>query len=147
MDADAVTQISRESERIGIEVKTGVTVKRVDANDGRLRVSFERDGLACEVEADRVVNGAGRVANVDALDLYAGGVRHWNGCIEIDDYLRSASNPAVHVCGDVLWSTPQLSPIATYEGQIVGRNIVEGPVAKPDYASIPSAVYTVPAIA
>ena len=34
-----------------------------------------------------------------------------------------------------------------YEGQIVGRNIVEGPVAKPDYASIPSAVYTVPALA
>jgi glutathione reductase (NADPH) len=47
----------------------------------------------------------------------------------------------------VLWSSPQLSPIATYEGRIVGRNIVEGPVAKPDYASIPSAVYTVPALA
>jgi len=44
-------------------------------------------------------------------------------------------------------SSPQLSPIATYEGQIVGRNIVEGPKHKPDYASIPSCVYTVPALA
>ena len=147
MDADAVTQISRESERIGIEVKTGVTVKWIDASNGRLRVGFERDGIACEVEVDRVVNGAGRVANVDTLDLEAGNVRHRNGRIEVDDYLRSASNPAVHLCGDVLWTSPQLSPIATYEGQIVGRNIVEGPVAKPDYASIPSAVYTVPALA
>jgi glutathione reductase (NADPH) len=51
------------------------------------------------------------------------------------------------VCGDVLWSSPQLSPIATYEGRIVDRNIVEGPVAKPDHASIPSCVYTVPALA
>ena len=95
----------------------------------------------------RVVNGAGRVANIDRLDLETGRVRHNGGRIETDDYLRSASNPAVHVCGDVLWSSPQLSPIATYEGRIVGRNIVEGPVAKPDYASIPSCVYAVPALA
>jgi glutathione reductase (NADPH) len=51
------------------------------------------------------------------------------------------------VCGDVLSTSPQLSPIATYEGRIVGRNIVEGPVAKPDYSSIPSCVYSVPALA
>jgi glutathione reductase (NADPH) len=146
LDADAVAQIHGETERIGITVETGVTVKQIEKRNGRFGVRFERDGVARESEADRVVNGAGRVANVDAIDLDAGGVRHDKGRIEIDDYLRSASNPAVHVCGDVLWSSPQLSPIATYEGRIVGRNIVEGPVEKPDYASIPSAVYTVPAL-
>jgi glutathione reductase (NADPH) len=61
--------------------------------------------------------------------------------------MRSLSHPAVHVCGDALWSTPQLSPLATYEGRIVGRNIVEGPVQMPDYSSVPSCVYTVPALA
>jgi glutathione reductase (NADPH) len=146
LDADAVTQIHGESERIGITVETGVTVKQIEKRNGRFGVRFEREARLREVEADRVVNGAGRVANVDAIDLDTGGVRHDKGRIEIDDYLRSASNPAVHVCGDVLWSSPQLSPIATYEGRIVGRNIVEGPVEKPDYASIPSAVYTVPAL-
>ena len=50
------------------------------------------------------------------------------------------------VAGDPLTS-PQLSPIATYEGRIVGRNIVEGPRHKPDYSSIPSCVYTVPTLA
>jgi glutathione reductase (NADPH) len=81
------------------------------------------------------------------LDLDAAGVRHRGGRIETDEYLRSTSNPAVHVCGDVLSTSPQLSPIATYEGRIVGRNIVEGPVATPDYTSIPSCIYTVPALA
>jgi glutathione reductase (NADPH) len=147
MDADAVAQIRTESERIGIAVKTDVKVKRIDARGGRFRVIFEHAGTEHEIEADRVVNGAGRVANVDALDLDAGGVRHRDGRIEIDEYLRSVSNSAVHVCGDVLATSPQLSPIATYEGRIVGRNIVEGPVAKPDYGSIPSCVYTVPALA
>ena len=147
MDADAVAQIHGESERIGINVYTEVKVTRIQSRTGRLCVSFEHNGKAVEIEADRVVNGAGRVANVDMLGLDAGAVRHSNGRIDADEYLRSTSNPAVHVCGDVLWSSPQLSPIATYEGRIVGRNIVEGPVAKPDYASIPSAVYTVPAVA
>ena len=43
-------------------------------------------------------------------------------------------------------TSPQLSPIATYEGRIVGRNIVSGPTVKPDYSVIPSCVYTVPAL-
>jgi glutathione reductase (NADPH) len=145
MDPDAVDRIRSESERIGIRIETGVAVKRIDRN-GRLHVVFQRDGIEHVVEADRVVNGAGRVANVDMLDLEPGGVEHADGRILVDEYLRSVSNPAVYVCGDVLTS-PQLSPIATYEGRIVGRNIVDGPKHKPDYASIPSCVYTIPALA
>src|SRR5690606_4629215 len=36
---------------------------------------------------------------------------------------------------------------ATNEGKIIGRNIVDGPQHRPDYASLTSAVYTVPALA
>jgi glutathione reductase (NADPH) len=147
MDVDAVARIRAESERIGIEVRTGVAVEKIELGNGRLRVHFVQDESEHGIEADRIVNGAGRIADIADLNLEAGGVRHRDGRIETDDYLRSQSNPAVHVCGDVLWTSPQLSPVATYEGQIVGRNVVEGPVAKPDYASIPSCVYTVPALA
>ena len=61
--------------------------------------------------------------------------------------MRSTSNPLVYVCGDAVPVSPQLSPIATYEGDIVGRNIVEGPKYSPDYASMATSVYTVPALA
>jgi glutathione reductase (NADPH) len=128
-------------------VRTEVKIKRIAPSNGRFKVTFEAGGKEETVEADRVVNGAGRVADVDTLDLAAGQVTEERGRLKVDDCLRSVSNPAVHVCGDALWSSPQLSPIATYEGGIVGRNIVEGPRHKPDYASIPSCVYTVPALA
>jgi glutathione reductase (NADPH) len=147
MDIDAVHQLSAETMRLGITVQTGAAVHRIEARDGRYRVHFTADGTDRIIEADRVVNGAGRVANVDSLSLDLAGVRLERGRIVVDDHLRSVSNPAVHVCGDALWSSPQLSPIATYEGRIVGRNIVEGPAHKPDYASIPSCVYTIPALA
>ena len=90
-----------------------------------------------------MVNGAGRVANVDGL----GKVRSERRRIALDAYLRSTSNPAVYACGDAVATSPQLSPIATYEGRIVGRNIVEGAAHTPDYASIPACVFTVPALA
>ncbi len=146
-DADAVEQIVRQSERIGIALTSGAKVNRIEAHGPRgFVVSYEHQGAERTIEADRVVNGAGRIADVDTLDLAAGNVRLRDGRIELDAYMRSASNPAVHVCGDALWSSPQLSPIATYEGRIVGRNIVEGPVQKADYSSIPSCVFTVPAL-
>ncbi len=147
MDADAVACIQAESERIGIRVKAGVSVKRIEPANHRLRVIFSHQGAEHALEADRVVNGAGRVANVDTLDLAAGHVEHANGRVAVDRHLRSTSNPQVHVCGDALPISPQLSPIATYEGDIVGRNIVEGPKHSPDYASMATSVYTVPALA
>ena len=104
-------------------------------------------GAAATIEADRVVNGTGRVANVDGLNLDAANVRHDGVRIEVDAALRSVSNPAVSVCGDALVGTAQLSPVATYEGQVVGRNIVNGADEAPEYQAIPSAVYTVPMLA
>ncbi|MHA1572325.1 MAG: FAD-dependent oxidoreductase, partial [Alphaproteobacteria bacterium] len=113
----------------------------------RLTVHFSQGGENHTVTADRVVNGAGRVANVDSLDLSAGNIDHDGVRVSVDDTLRSTSNPSVWVAGDALVTSAQLSPIATYEGRIVGQNIVDGPKHKPDYLGIPQAIYTVPALA
>ncbi|HJU17778.1 MAG TPA: NAD(P)/FAD-dependent oxidoreductase [Stellaceae bacterium] len=147
MDADAVAQLHAETERIGVAIHTGVEIRRIERAKDRLRVTYREGGAERAVEADRVVNGAGRIAAVDGLDLAAGSVAAEGGRIALDATLRSTSNPAVHVCGDAVAATPQLSPIATYEGRIVGRNIVDGPKHRPDYAGIPSCVFTVPALA
>jgi glutathione reductase (NADPH) len=147
MDTDAVARLQAESERIGIKVKTDVSVRCIEPAGRRFRVIFNHEGVERTAEADRVVNGAGRIANTDTLDLAAGRVAHSNGRIAVDPYLRSTSNPQVHVCGDAAPISPQLSPIATYEGDIVGRNIVDGPKYMPDYSGIATSVYTVPALA
>jgi glutathione reductase (NADPH) len=147
METDAVAALQAESERIGLQIRTGVKIERIETTAGRFRVVFTHEGVEKAVEADWVVNGAGRIADVNALGLAAGQVDHDNGRIAIDSYLRSTSNSRVHICGDAVPTSPQLSPIATYEGELVGRNIVDGPEHSPDYASIATAVYTVPALA
>jgi glutathione reductase (NADPH) len=147
MDADAVARLQTESERIGLQISTGVRIERIDASGGRFRVIFTHEGTEKAVEADWVVNGAGRIADVESLGLAAGQVDHDNGRIAIDSYLRSTSNSRVYICGDAVPTSPQLSPVATYEGDLVGRNIVDGPKHSPDHTSITTAVYTVPALA
>ena len=151
LDPDAVAAIRTESERIGIAIQTDVRVTRIEKEDSRLRVVFEHDGAEHAIVADRIVNGAGRIANVAGLDLDAAGVRHDGIRIEVDEHLRSVSNPAVWVAGDALVGPAQLSPLATYEGRLVGRNIVAqdiegGASHKPDYSVVPTGVFTVPAL-
>ncbi|MGB0631030.1 MAG: dihydrolipoyl dehydrogenase family protein, partial [Alphaproteobacteria bacterium] len=107
MDQEAVGILQSEAERNGITVKTGVNVREVSLSGDRLQVTYEHEGRSHSIEADRVVNGAGRVANVEDLDLDAAGIDHDGVRIEVDDYLRSTSNPSVWVVGDALAASPQ----------------------------------------
>jgi glutathione reductase (NADPH) len=146
LDQDAVAAIRSESERLGIDVKVGVEVEAIEKAGDKLQVHYNHDGKRQSVEAYRVVNGTGRIANVADLNLAAANIAHDGIRIEVDEQLRSVSNPAVWVAGDALVHSAQLSPLATYEGRIVGQNIVDNAGLKPDYAVVPSAVYTVPAL-
>jgi glutathione reductase (NADPH) len=141
MDTDAVGRLQAESERICLQIRTGVRIERIEKIGERFHVVFTHGSIEKAAEADWVVNGAGRIADVDALGLGDGQVEHYNGRITIDSYLRSTSNQQVYICGDAVPTSPQLSPIATYEGDLVGRNIVDGQKHSPDYASIATAVY------
>src|SRR6202011_570684 len=145
--ADGDAQLRSEAERIGDEIYAGAEHHQIEQAGDWLRVIYQEGGSERSVAAHRVVNGAGRIADVDSLDLAAGGVASECEQIALDAYLRSTSNPAVYACGDAVATSPQVSPIATYEGRVVGRNIVDGPLHVPDYASIPSCVFTVPALA
>ncbi|WP_262694718.1 dihydrolipoyl dehydrogenase family protein [Kordiimonas aquimaris] len=147
MEPAAVQQLRAETERLGVTVHTGVSVDGVKQAGKALQVSFDKDGKKQSVTADRVVNGAGRIANVTGLALDVAGVEVDAGRVVINDHLQSVSNPSVWVAGDAIVGAPQLSPTATYEGQIVGRNIRDGATEKPDYSVLPSAVYTVPSLA
>ena len=147
MDPGAIVEIERESERIGMKTLKSVDVKSIAADGNTLTVSFVHDVVKKPLSAARVANGTGRVPNIDGLDLEAGRVIYCCLRIEVDEYLRSISNLDVYVARDALSHTAQLSPVAKYEGRLVGDNIVNGESKTPDYSYMPSAIYTVPAVA
>ena len=146
LDGEAVSQLAEESKRIGVELKTGVDVQSVEESADRFTVRYIHNGEEHEITADKAINGTGRIANVAQLNLEAANIKHDGLRVDVNEHLQSVSNPAVWVAGDALVTSAQLSPVATYEGRIVGENIINGLTKRPDYSVIPTAVYTVPAL-
>ena len=147
VDSDLVAQIERETRRIGIDVQTDVQVEAIDEAQDGFAVRYRGRGDARTAFADRVANGAGRVPDVERLDLDAGGIAHEGPSIEVDGFLRSTTNPDVFVAGDALAGSAQQSPLASYEGRVVGHNLVHDTMRRADYWGAPSCVFTVPAAA
>lgn len=147
LETEVVDALRRETERLGIKILTDVKVKEINKSDDNVSVTYEHGGETITNKANHIANGTGRVANTANLNLEAANIETKGGRILVTEHLRSESNADVYVGGDALWSSAQLSPIASYEGRIIGKNIVNGDKVSPDYSSIPSAVYTVPAFA
>jgi len=153
IDQDAVAELVRASAEIGITLHTGVTLECIVQTDEGLRVDYGVDGTRQSVIAERVGHGAGRVADLDGLDLAAGEVRVERGAVVIGSAsgagaspFQSVSNARVFVAGDALAGTPQLSPVATYEGRLVARAML-GEEVNADYTALPSCVFSVPTLA
>lgn len=103
-DPDAAAIVARSLERDGVRLELGVRVERAEREDGGVRLTLSGGqagaGRACVLHGDALLVAAGRVPNVDGLDLDAGGVRAGRNGVEVNDRLQT-SNPRVYASGDV----------------------------------------------
>lgn len=134
------------SREIGIEIYLGAPVRAIDRTPTGFAVRTAGDKNR-SFETDLVVHGAGRVPDIDDLNLQAAGVQREKRGIKVNEYLQSVSNPAVYAAGDAAVSGPPLTPVAGYDGKIVAANLLEGNHEKPNYLGVPSVVFTIPPLA
>ncbi|HUP46651.1 MAG TPA: NAD(P)/FAD-dependent oxidoreductase [Thermoanaerobaculia bacterium] len=146
-DRELADLLAERSRALGIDVRVGTLVTRIQRAGDRLVVTARGGGEDLRVEADLVVHGAGRVPAVDDLDLAAGEVEIAGRRIVLNEFLQSVSNPAVRAAGDAAAAGPALTPVAGYDGQIVAANLLEGNHRRPDYEVVPSVVFTIPPLA
>lgn len=98
-------------------------------------------------EADLVVHAAGRIPDLDDLDLDAAGVVRDGSRLRLNEFLQSVSNPAVYAAGDAANVGPPLTPVSSHDAKVVALNMLEGNKHRPDYRGLPSVAFTVPPIA
>jgi glutathione reductase (NADPH) len=158
-DPDLVSQLIQSTRELGVDVLLQTEVKGIvrRSSDNGLAVNAfyigENGNRTKEehiIEADMVVHGAGRVPDVETLDLEAAGIEYdKKKGIKVNEHLQSVSNPAVYAAGDVTAGSggPQLTPVATYDGKIVASNLLKGNHLKPNYTVVPSVVFTIPPLA
>jgi glutathione reductase (NADPH) len=153
-DPDLVDRLVQASHDLGIDIQLNTEVEKVEkiSSSGALVVSAYLRGEnhnSIKIQTEMVVHGAGRVPEIDDLNLEAAGIEYDSRKgIKVNEYLQSVSNPAVYAAGDAAGSgSPQLTPIATYEGQIVADNLLKGNHIKTNFKGVPSVVFTIPPLA
>jgi len=144
-DPDLVNRLVNRTKRLGARIEVGTEVTAIEKSDGKLLVHALTAGTQSMFEADLVVHGAGRVPELDDLNLAAAGVQAEERGVKVNEYLQSISNPAFYAAGDAASSgLPQLTPVAGYEGQIVASNLLKGNQRKIEHMPVPTVVFTIP---
>ena len=146
-DPDLVDMLVRRTRELGVRVELGLEVKRVEVTGAALVVRGEQQGLERSFETDLAVHGAGRVPELDDLDLDAAGVKRERRGVTVNQFLQSVSNPAVYAGGDAAASGPPLTPKADHDTSVIATNLLEGNRRTPNYDGIASAVFTIPPLA
>jgi len=147
-DPDLVAMLVETTKELGVEVGLSSEVVAIERQADRLLVHALTNGQERAFEADLVVHAAGRVPEIDDLDLEAAGVARTAAGVSVNDYLQSVSNPAVYAAGDAVASGGfPLTPVAGMQGAIVASNLLKGNHGTANYAGIPSVVFTTPPLA
>jgi glutathione reductase (NADPH) len=120
----------------------------VEKQGDRLIVRAARGGKKFTCEADAVVHAAGRVPELDELDLAKGEVAAGEKGVTVNEYLQSITNPAVYAGGDSAATNGlPLTPVAGLDGRVITANLLDGNTRKPDYTVVPTVAFSIPPLA
>ncbi len=146
-DPDLVELLVKRTRELGIQVELGIEVRGIDVAGQRFIVHGLQGGQERRFETDLAVHGAGRVPEIDDLDLDIAGVKREKRGVVVNEFLQSVSNPAVYAGGDAAASGPPLTPKADHDVGVLATNLLEGNRRSPNYKGIASAVFTLPPLA
>ena len=108
-DPYLVEMLLQRTRELGIDVRLQTKVEAIESSkvNNNNNIGFivyasnTNDSGKYKIEGDMVVHGAGRVPEIDDLDLGAGGVERENKKgVKVNEYLQSVSNPLVYAAGD-----------------------------------------------
>jgi len=147
-DPDLVALLVARTRELGVDIQLATEAQSVEQASGHYVVSASAAGEKRFLDADLVVHAAGRVPEIDDLNLNAAGIEWDKRGVKVNEFLQSVSNPAVYAAGDAAATQGSpLTPVAGYEGVIVAANLLKGNHETPDYLGIPTAVFTIPPLA
>ena len=146
-DPDLVSWLMEKFREIGVEVKLKTRVTGISKEGNTLVVRATSNGKEQSFGTDLVVHAAGRVPDLDSLDLPAADVATEKRRLKLNEFLQSETNPAVYAAGDAAGKGPPLTPIAGRDGTVAAANMLGGNRERPNYHGVPSVAFTIPPIA
>ncbi len=145
-DADAAGLIAEVLRSEGVQMRLDSRLAGVEVVDDGKAIRFEGDSEAAPLVVDEILIGAGRVPNVEGLNLAAAGIEadEQKG-VTVNDRLQT-SNPRVFAAGDIA-SPYRFTHAADFFARLVIRNALFLGRSKASDLTIPWCTYTSPEIA
>ena len=141
-DRELANLLQRYLEEEGVRVLTETRLERFEIENGSPCVVLA-DGQ--RITGDRLLLGLGRVPAVAELGLDTVGVQARPTGIVVDEHLRTAA-PHVYAIGDAIGGR-MFTHVSTYEAPIAVANMIDSASIRPDYRTMPRAIFTAPELA
>jgi len=142
VDEEVARRLAPVLRRRGIEINTGVFIKRIEATSaGKVVVCDTQDGGEVRFEAEKVLVAMGRVPDYGGIDVEALGIQTDRRGIRVDARMRTGV-PGIYAIGDVVGKT-WLASVASAEG-IVAAEDMFGEGRDMDYRVVPGVVFSSP---
>lgn len=133
-------------EEEGIEIYTGVKIKKVLKNNKEKEVVVEVDGKEDRIKGEEILVATGVRGNTQGLNLEGIGVEIEKDChIKVNEYLQT-NIPNIWAAGDVVCHIC-LETVAAKEGKIAVENAFKKAGKRIDFSALPFAVFTDPEVA
>lgn len=129
----------------GISMREGIKVLGIEPSGAGIAVRIEENGVEERIEGSHLLVSAGRIPNLDGLDLEKAGIEYDKRGVKVDARLRT-TNRKVFAIGDAAGGF-QFTHVAGYHAGIVIRNALFRLPAKVDYTALPWVTYTDPELA
>ncbi|KEQ46156.1 glutathione-disulfide reductase [Streptococcus oralis] len=142
-DSYIVEGLVNEMEKTGLPLHTHKVPVKLEETEQGITIHFE-DGSSHT--ASQVIWATGRRPNVDGLELEKAGVTlNERGFIQVDEYQNTVVD-GIYALGDVT-GEKELTPVAIKAGRTLSERLFNGKTsAKMDYTTIPTVVFSHPAI-
>jgi pyruvate/2-oxoglutarate dehydrogenase complex dihydrolipoamide dehydrogenase (E3) component len=144
-DPEAAAVVLDALTREGVKLRAGVEIAKVSRMLAKVQVVIANGAGTETIEGTHLLITAGRVANLDDLDLDAAGIRTTAHGLTLDRSLRT-TNKRVYAVGDVAGG-PNFTHVAEYHAGLVIRHALFGASVKVDYQAVPWVTYTDPELA
>jgi glutathione reductase (NADPH) len=147
-DAQMVDLLMEKAKTLGINIHVDSEVQSVEQTETGFAVTANTDGETQNITGDLVVHGAGRVPDIDDMNLVKGNIDRTKKGISVNDFLQNTTNPRVYAAGDAANTTGlPLTPVAGFESHIVASNLLDGNHKEAEHPAQPTVVFTIPPLA
>ena len=145
-DADVAEALTNVLKGDGMTVLSGARCLSARRHDGQIELTVSVGGADKTLRAEQLMIAAGRIGNLEFLDLAQAGLQAVNGFLPVDGELRTAV-PHIFAAGDVTGKR-LLVHLAIQQAEWAAHNACHpGQPKRADYRLIPSAVFTDPGVA